>query len=128
MSLLIKKILSNIKNINDNLYYKKGETETINRINTAGFITSGTTSVRFMITLNKDATGLNIKVKSGQIWIRTVDGTYVANNNSILEDNTIKIQNNGKSICIQLTYNSALDMKNNTPVGIDVESLVLIFE
>ena len=126
--MILKQILNRLKNINNNMYYKSGEVETINRINTAGFITSGTTSVRFMTPLNKDATGLNIKVQSGQIWIRTVDGTYVANNDNILSNNTIKIENNGKSICIQLTYNSALDMKNNTPVGIDVESLVLIFE
>lgn len=84
MSLLFKKILESIKNINDDLYYKAGDTETINRINTAGFITSGTTSVRFMTPLNKDATGLNITVKSGTIWIRTVDSTYAVENKSIL--------------------------------------------
>ena len=119
--------MKNIKDIWDNLKYKKGETDIITRINTAGFITTSSTSVRFMIPLNKDASGLNIRIKSGTIWIRTVDSTYAVEGESILDNNTTRIVNNGKSLCIQLTYNSALSVKNNTPVGIDVEALSLEF-
>lgn len=92
----VKDILNSIKDIKNELRYKAGDTETINRINTAGFITTSTTSIRFMTPLNKDATGLDITVKSGTIWIRTVDGTYAVENKSILENNTIKIENNRK--------------------------------
>lgn len=119
--------IDNAKAEKSELYYIAGETDIITRINTAGFITTSSTSVRFMTPLNKDATGLNIRIKSGTIWIRTVDSTYAVEGKSILENNTVRIINNGKSICIQLTYSPALSMKNNTPVGIDVEALSLEF-
>ena len=108
------------------LYYRAGETDTF-RICTGGFVTNSKKSFYFTIPLNKDATGLNISVISGNVTIRSADGTYVESGSDITENTSFTIVNNGKSLVLIINYNASKDVVNNTPVGIDIKNLILQF-
>ena len=110
----------------DELYYKAGETDTF-RVVAGGFVTSSKTAFYLMFPLNKDATGLDINVLEGSMVIRSVEGEYVVRDVSILEDTSISIINNGRSIVLQIAYNTPKNIINNTPVSIDITDLTLKF-
>ena len=124
----LKQILEKIKNLYDNLFYKEGESATINRVSTAGFITNGQKSILFQVPLDKNLTDdLDVTITGGTIWIRTISGTYISDQEGILTNKTVAIDSNKRSISVRLNYLTAQNVTNNTPVGVDLMNLTLKF-
>lgn len=109
----------------NSLSYHSGDSTTIN-FTGGGFITSSSKAVYFTIPLDKDATGCTITVVSGNILIRSVEGKYIVNAESVLNA-SIQIENQGTYANLILSYDSSLNTDTNTPVGIDLQNCVLEF-
>lgn len=70
---------------------------------------------------------LDVTITGGTIWIRTISGTYITDQEGILTNKTVAVDSNKRSISVRLNYLTAQNVTNNTLVGVDLMNLTLKF-
>ena len=111
----------------EDFYFKNGDTYTFNgEIYTGGVLTGGRKSVMCTIPLPKFATGLNVTLTSGTIYIRGING-YLVNGDSISNAINIITTTIENILTIEFVYPEFTSATNNTPLSVAFRDLSLSF-
>ena len=112
-------------------YYKAGDTVTITRMYCAGGVTGSGTNLYFYIPLAKPLIGVSAVTISNPtkaiITARKVEGGYIAQDATVSALGTPSCVPYEKGVTIDIKASSAYNTKNNTPVTVTPENLVLKF-
>ena len=112
----------------DDIYYKSGDTIILPRSYYGGAISGGAKVIGFTINLPKKIkSGLNPSIQSGAIAVRHIAGGYLLQNANILQNATFNFAFVDNLLTIQISYATAFNTTNNTPVSIDVSNLKIAF-
>lgn len=109
--------------------HRPGDTMAVN-INTAGFVTSSTTSVRISVPLDKPCpSGMTVSVFAKGSWtIRSIGGySHGSNSSSGATPSTVTATLRSGWIDLAATMSSTAGGTNNTPVGVSVTGLTILF-
>lgn len=118
-------VYTNNKWENASVEYKVGDTVNISGI-FSGFLTSSQKEITFSIPFNKpinsSVTGITF---SGGWTIRSVGGTYLANNVALSSLGTINIFSfSSVGVVVQVVASTAFSETNNTPLAVQARSNV----
>ena len=112
-------------------YYKAGDTVTITRVYCAGGVTGSGTNLYFYIPLAKPLIGVSAVTISNPtkaiITARKVEGGYIAQDATVRSLGTPSCVPYEGGVTIGIKASSAYNTKNNTPVTVTTENLVLKF-
>ena len=112
-------------------YYKAGDTVTITRMYCAGGVTGSGTNLYFYIPLAKPLIGVSAVTISNPtkaiITARKVEGGYIAQDATVSSLGTPSCVPYEGGVTIGIKASSAYNTKNNTPVTVTPENLVLKF-
>ena len=112
-------------------YYKAGDTVTITRVYCAGGVTGSGTNLYFYIPLAKPLIGVSaVKISNPTkaiITARKVEGGYIAQDATVRSLGTPSCVPYEGGVTIGIKASSAYNTKNNTPVTVTLENLVLKF-
>lgn len=112
-------------------YYKAGDTVTIKRVYCAGGVTGSGTNLYFYIPLAKPLIGVSAVTISNPtkaiITARKVEGGYIAQDATIRSLGTPSCVPYEGGVTVGIKASSAYNTKNNTPVTVTLENLVLKF-
>ena len=112
-------------------YYKAGDTVTITRMYCAGGVTGSGTNLYFYIPLAKPLIGVSAVTISNPtkaiITARKVEGGYIAQDATVRSLGTASCVPYEGGVTIGIKASSAYNTKNNTPVTVTTENLVLKF-
>lgn len=112
-------------------YYKAGDTVTITRMYCAGGVTGSGTNLYFYIPLAKPLIGVsNVTISNPTkaiITARKVEGGYIAQDATVSSLGTPSCVPYEGGVTIGIKASSAYNTKNNTPVTVTPENLVLKF-
>ena len=112
-------------------YYKAGDTVTITRMYCAGGVTGSGTNLYFYIPLAKPLIGVsNVTISNPTkaiITARKVEGGYIAQDATVSSLGTPSCVPYEGGVTIGIKASSAYNTKNNTPVVVTPENLVLKF-
>ena len=112
-------------------YYKAGDTVTITRVYCAGGVTGSGTNLYFYIPLAKPLIGVSAVTISNPtkaiITARKVEGGYIAQDATVRSLGTPSCVPYEGGVTIGIKASSAYNTKNNTPVTVTLEHLVLKF-
>lgn len=112
-------------------YYKAGDTVTITRVYCAGGVTGSGTNLYFYIPLAKPLIGVSAVTISNPtkaiITARKVEGGYIAQDATVSSLGTPSCVPYEGGVTIGIKASSAYNTKNNTPVTVTPENLVLKF-
>ena len=112
-------------------YYKAGDTVTIERMYCAGGVTGAGTNLYFYIPLAKPLIGVSAVTISNPtkaiITARKVEGGYIAQDATVSSLGTPSCVPYEGGVTIGIKASSAYNTKNNTPVVVTPENLVLKF-
>lgn len=112
-------------------YYKAGDTVTITRMYCAGGVTGAGTNLYFYIPLAKPLIGVSAVTISNPtkaiITARKVEGGYIAQDATVSSLGTPSCVPYENGVTIAIKASSAYNTKNNTPVTVTPENLVLKF-
>ena len=112
-------------------YYKAGDTVTITRMYCAGGVTGSGTNLYFYIPLAKPLIGVSAVTISNPtkaiITARKVEGGYIAQDATVSSLGTPSCVPYEGGVTIGIKASSAYNTKNNTPVTVTTENLVLKF-
>lgn len=112
-------------------YYKAGDTVTIKRVYCAGGVTGSGTNLYFYIPLAKPLIGVSAVTISNPtkaiITARKVEGGYIAQDATVRSLGTPSCVPYEGGVTIGIKASSAYNTKNNTPVTVTLENLVLKF-
>lgn len=112
-------------------YYKAGDTVTITRMYCAGGVTGSGTNLYFYIPLAKPLIGVSKVTISNPtkaiITARKVEGGYIAQDATVSSLGTPSCVPYEGGVTIGIKASSAYNTKNNTPVVVTPENLVLKF-
>lgn len=112
-------------------YYKAGDTVTIERMYCAGGVTGSGTNLYFYIPLAKPLIGVSAVTISNPtkaiITARKVEGGYIAQDATVRSLGTPSCVPYEGGVTIGIKASSAYNTKNNTPVTVTTENLVLKF-
>ena len=112
-------------------YYKAGDTVTIERMYCAGGVTGSGTNLYFYIPLAKPLIGVSAVTISNPtkaiITARKVEGGYIAQDATVSSLGTPSCVPYEGGVTIGIKASSAYNTKNNTPVTVTPENLVLKF-
>lgn len=112
-------------------YYKAGDTVTITRVYCAGGVTGSGTNLYFYIPLAKPLIGVSAVTISNPtkaiITARKVEGGYIAQDATVRSLGTPSCVPYEGGVTIGIKASSAYNTKNNTPVTVTPENLVLKF-
>lgn len=112
-------------------YYKAGDTVTITRVYCAGGVTGSGTNLYFYIPLAKPLIGVSAVTISNPtkaiITARKVEGGYIAQGATVGSLGTPSCVPYEGGVTIGIKASSAYNTKNNTPVTVTTENLVLKF-
>ena len=112
-------------------YYKAGDTVTITRVYCAGGVTGSGTNLYFYIPLAKPLIGVSAVTISNPtkaiITARKVEGGYIAQDATVRSLGTPSCVPYENGVTIGIKATSAYSTKNNTPVTVTPENLVLKF-
>ena len=112
-------------------YYKAGDTVTITRMYCAGGVTGSGTNLYFYIPLAKPLIGVSAVTISNPtkaiITARKVEGGYIAQDATVSALGTPSCVPYENGVTIAIKASSAYNTKNNTPVTVTPENLVLKF-
>ena len=112
-------------------YYKAGDTVTITRMYCAGGVTGSGTNLYFYIPLAKPLIGVSAVTISNPtkaiITARKVEGGYIAQDATVSSLGTPSCVPYEGGVTIGIKASSAYNTKNNTPVVVTPENLVLKF-
>lgn len=101
--------------------YKAGDTVSLAGIIGAGHLTNAQTSIEFCIPLSKPIQASSATI-SGNVYIRSINGTYLANNVTLSSLGTVSITITTGGIYVRVNAPSALNATNNTPVDVMMAS------
>ena len=124
-------LVNAINELYDSMYYKSGDTIT-GTFQIAGYVTSGTKDLYFMIYLPKSMANISsITVSGGSFNVRTTNGAYLNGgafnyNASGITTTAFNNTDNAVSILVRST-NTYTNVSNNTPVAGAVSGLTLEF-
>lgn len=124
-----KNLNANFSELEDALYYKDGDTYKLSSATYFnGQVSGGATQILFSIPLPKRLNKIkDIIVNSYDITIRKSTGGYALNRETQnFSDIKAYIQQNNL-VSFVFTYKEALDVTNNTPCGIAIYGLDIIF-
>lgn len=122
-------------NIIDTMFFKSGDTLTINQVPLSGFVTSSTKIVNLVCPVSKSLSNINsISVTACKGGIRTTEGGYLNSgsdssdwkNTSGLTVTATKVTDNLINLRIQST-NAFTNVTNNTPLSFWCNPLTLSF-
>ena len=112
-------------------YYKAGDSVTITRMYCAGGVTGSGTNLYFYIPLAKPLIGVsNVTISNPTkaiITARKVEGGYIAQDATVSSLGTPSCVPYEGGVTIGIKASSAYNTKNNTPVTVTPENLVLKF-
>lgn len=112
-------------------YYTAGDTVTITRMYCAGGVTGSGTNLYFYIPLAKPLIGVSAVTISNPtkaiITARKVEGGYIAQDAAVSALGTPSCVPYENGVTIAIKASSAYNTKNNTPVTVTPENLVLKF-
>ena len=112
-------------------YYKAGDTVTIKRVYCAGGVTGSGTNLYFYIPLAKPLIGVSAVTISNPtkaiITARKAEGGYIAQDATVSSLGTPSCVPYENGVTIAIKASSAYNTKNNTPVTVTPENLVLKF-
>ena len=112
-------------------YYTAGDTVTIERMYCAGGVTGSGTNLYFYIPLAKPLIGVSAVTISNPtkaiITARKVEGGYIAQDATVSALGTPSCVPYENGVTIAIKASSAYNTKNNTPVTVTPENLVLKF-
>ena len=112
-------------------YYKAGDTVTIKRVYCAGGVTGSGTNLYFYIPLAKPLIGVSAVTISNPtkaiITARKVEGGYIAQDATVRSLGTPSCVPYEGGVTIGIKASSAYNTKNNTPVTVTPENLILKF-
>lgn len=112
-------------------YYTAGDTVTIKRMYCAGGVTGSGTNLYFYIPLAKPLIGVSAVTISNPtkaiITARKVEGGYIAQDATVSALGTPSCVPYENGVTIAIKASSAYNTKNNTPVTVTPENLVLKF-
>lgn len=112
-------------------YYKAGDTVTIERMYCAGGVTGAGTNLYFYIPLAKPLIGVSAVTISNPtkaiITARKVEGGYIAQDATVSSLGTPSCVPYEGGVTIGIKASSAYNTKNNTPVTVTPENLILKF-
>ena len=112
-------------------YYKAGDTVTITRMYCAGGVTGSGTNLYFYVPLAKPLIGVSKVTISNPtkaiITARKVEGGYIAQDATVSSLGTPSCVPYENGVTIAIKASSAYNTKNNTPVVVTPENLVLKF-
>ena len=112
-------------------YYKAGDTVTITRMYCAGGVTGSGTNLYFYIPLAKPLIGVSAGTISNPtkaiITARKAEGGYIAQDATVSSLGTPSCVPYENGVTIAIKASSAYNTKNNTPVTVTPENLVLKF-
>lgn len=112
-------------------YYKAGDTVIITRMYCAGGVTGSGTNLYFYIPLAKPLIGVSAVTISNPtkaiITARKVEGGYIAQDATVSALGTPSCVPYENGVTIAIKASSAYNTKNNTPVTVTPENLVLKF-
>ena len=112
-------------------YYTAGDTVTIERMYCAGGVTGSGTNLYFYIPLAKPLIGVSAVTISNPtkaiITARKVEGGYIAQDATVRSLGTPSCVPYEGGVTIGIKASSAYNTKNNTPVTVTTENLVLKF-
>ena len=112
-------------------YYKAGDTVTITRMYCAGGVTGSGTNLYFYIPLAKPLIGVSAVTISNPtkaiITARKVEGGYIAQDATVRSLGTPSCVPYEGGVTIGIKASSAYNTKNNTPVTVTTENLILKF-
>lgn len=112
-------------------YYKAGDTVTITRVYCAGGVTGSGTNLYFYIPLAKPLIGVSAVTISNPtkaiITARKVEGGYIAQDATVRSLGTPSCVPYEGGVTIGIKASSAYNTKNNTPVTVTPENLILKF-
>ena len=112
-------------------YYKAGDTVTITRVYCAGGVTGSGTNLYFYIPLAKPLIGVSAVTISNPtkaiITARKVEGGYIAQDATVRSLGTPSCVPYEGGVTIGIKASSAYNTKNNPPVTVTTENLVLKF-
>ena len=112
-------------------YYKAGDTVTITRMYCAGGVTGSGTNLYFYIPLAKPLIGVSAVTISNPtkaiITARKVEGGYIAQDATVRSLGTPSCVPYEGGVTIGIKASSAYNTKNNTPVTVTPENLILKF-
>ena len=112
-------------------YYKAGDTVTIKRVYCAGGVTGSGTNLYFYIPLAKPLIGVSAVTISNPtkaiITARKVEGGYIAQDATVSSLGTPSCVPYEGGVTIGIKASSAYNTKNNTPVTVTPENLILKF-
>ena len=112
-------------------YYKAGDSVTITRMYCAGGVTGSGTNLYFYIPLAKPLIGVsNVTISNPTkaiITARKVEGGYIAQDATVSSLGTPSCVPYENGVTIAIKASSAYNTKNNTPVVVTPENLVLKF-
>ena len=112
-------------------YYKAGDSVTITRMYCAGGVTGSGTNLYFYIPLAKPLIGVSAVTISNPtkaiITARKVEGGYIAQDATVSSLGTPSCVPYEGGVTIGIKASSAYNTKNNTPVTVTPENLVLKF-
>lgn len=115
----------------DEMYYKAGDTYLTSTIIVAGgYVTSGKKQLWFSVTLPKRLDNITkVNITSLDISVRSVTGTYILDNQSLPTSSMgveIRIADNN-TITLVVSKTSDFYQTNNTPIGVQINTLELSF-
>lgn len=116
------------------IFYKSGETVTLNTVDLAGMITSGGKELDFTIPLGKSAAMMkSVTITELKLNVRNSSGgyalasSYVSGGYNVLTDSAITIKTglrtNSNMLYVQLNKTSAYNATNNTPLAVRIDSM-----
>lgn len=112
----------------DDIYYKSGDVVTLSRIYPNGAISGGAKVLGFTLTLPKRIkSGLTPTIQSGTISVRHAAGGYLLQGANIKENTTFNYAFLDNLLTIQISYETAFNTTNNTPISLDLLNLKIAF-
>ncbi len=108
-------------------YYQSGDTETIGRCITGGYVTSSTTSIRCSILLPKKMDNVTPTITGGSISARASTGGYLLSAVDVASAVT-SVAKTSNTLVMYFNSTTAYNTTNNTPVSIDFVDLVVSFK